>query len=64
VGQPLPILEEVSGQDQALEWMVQSPVAPVVAVGVAAVAACGLKTNNIYRYQPPVFILQTEKSDR
>jgi anti-sigma-K factor RskA len=67
VGLPLPSLQEVSGQDQALEWMVRSLAVPVVAVAavVAAVAAaCGLKANNMHQYQPPVLILQTEKSDR
>jgi hypothetical protein len=47
VGLPLPSLQEVSGQDQALEWMVQSPAVPVAVVAAVA-AACGLKANNMY----------------
>jgi hypothetical protein len=35
--------------------MEQNPAVPVVAVVVAAVvAACGLKANHMYQYQPPV----------
>jgi hypothetical protein len=42
--------------------MVQSPAAPVVVVVAAVVAAaCGLKANNMYQYQPSVFIYPTNR---
>jgi hypothetical protein len=52
---PLPYPQDLSGQDQALEWKEQSLAVAVPVAAVVAAAACGLKVNHLHQHTMPVF---------